>query len=205
MRTIIILYWMMLCVMFVLFLCGILRASEDAIAEVNNQRARAGLFPFIRDEGLTIGAERAADYCAARNIQFHTGNDGQFLPAECQRSWTSGAGMSSNKFMACYTEYPRMMPGESRHGGISGVQGQTIYAGAAIAYTSQGQRHCHLFVSGRPSSILSARPLVNFTQRIVYAAAKVTNRIVRPAVVPQINEIADVQQHGRRRMFFHRK
>lgn len=179
-----------------------LPAAEDAIAEVNQQRARTGLFPFIRDEGLTIGAQRAADYRAARHIQFHC-NDGQFLPPECQRSWTSGAGVSSNKFMACYTEYPRMMPGESMHGGISGVSGNTVYAGAAIAYDNRGQRYCHLFVSGRPSNIQPVKAMVQVTQRIIQAA--VTNRVVGKVAPVQTDENADVQHRGRRRLFFHRR
>ncbi len=130
-------------------------AANDALAEVNNQRARAGLFPFVYDEGLTQAASRVADVRAARHIQFHC-NDFQYLPSGVNGSGiVSGAGVSSNKFMACYTEYPRRMGGEASHGGIPGVQGNTVYAGAAVAYDSSGQRYCHLFVSGRPSGIVS--------------------------------------------------
>ncbi len=126
-------------------------SATDAMDEVNRQRQAHGLFPFIRDEGLSQSAARVADVRAARHIQFHC-NDSQYVPPGCP-GWSSGAGVSSQKFMACYAEWPNRMPGESPHGGISGVSGQTVYAGAATALDEHGSRYCHLFVSGRPSGI----------------------------------------------------
>jgi uncharacterized protein YkwD len=57
-------------------------ASEsDALAEVNMVRAQRGLPPYLRDEGLTVAAERAAAFRAERLIAGHTANDFAYLPA----------------------------------------------------------------------------------------------------------------------------
>ena len=54
--------------------------ATDAIDEVNATRAKRGLKPFVRDEGLTQAAMGAAAYRAKHLISGHTSNDFKFLP-----------------------------------------------------------------------------------------------------------------------------
>lgn len=60
---------------------GVESTATDALAEVNAARAKRGLRPFQRDEGLMVGALKCAEYRAARRMAGHTQNDFQFLPA----------------------------------------------------------------------------------------------------------------------------
>lgn len=145
-------------ILAILCLCSPLSAATDAMTELNNQRGRVGLFPFIEDAGLTQGAMKCADYRASWGMAGHTGDDFKFLPPGCMHMMSNGwmqekggAGVSSTGFSACYANYPQMLPKEQPHGGIPGVVGNNIYAGAAVAYDNRGQRYCSLFVSGSPS------------------------------------------------------
>ena len=101
----------------------------DALAEVNAARAMRGLPPYLRDEGLTVGALTVARFRAANGIGGHTGNDFAGLPAGVGASaagcaaWPVGLGWG-----AC-TTYERW-----------------TYAGAAWAIGADGRRYMHLFV-----------------------------------------------------------
>lgn len=169
-----------------------LHAAEDALDRLNAERATRGQHAFIRDEGLSIGAARCADVRARIHRWNHTSNDFGYLPAGVSAD-CAGCGLLVSYFNACYANSPsREFPAHYR------------FAGAAIAYDEAGRGYCHLFVSNRPSNIQPARPLANLTQRVVYAAAQATNRVLRPAPVPA-DESADVRHSGRRRFLSRRK
>jgi hypothetical protein len=92
-------------------------------------RAQRGLRPFLRDEELTIAAERAAAFRAALLIAGHTANDFAYLPpgavaraAGCA-AWTPDGGWGS-----CCTYEP------------------WTYAGAAWRMGRDGRRYMHLYV-----------------------------------------------------------
>lgn len=104
----------------------------SALAEVNQARARRGLHPFRYDHGLTIAANRAANYRAARGIQGHIGGsrgDFAMLPAGTHATtagcaaWPASFGWGS----CCTYE-------------------QHTYAGAAWVRGRDGRRYMHLFV-----------------------------------------------------------
>lgn len=104
----------------------------DAFDEVNVYRAQRGLRPFIRDEGLSIAAGRAAYYRAMHRIEGHVGGgmgDFQFVPAG---SYATSAGCAA-------------WPPEMGWGSCC-VRDNYTYAGAAWAMGSDGQRYMHLFV-----------------------------------------------------------
>jgi hypothetical protein len=103
--------------------------AVESLDEVNAVRAKRGLPPFIKDEGLTEGALKIAPYRAERLIAGHTSNDFAFLPKGVEASaagcaaWTPDWGWG-----ACCT-YDRYK-----------------YAGAAWAMGRDGRRYMHLFV-----------------------------------------------------------
>jgi hypothetical protein len=103
--------------------------DRDALVEVNLVRARRGLPPLLRDEGLTVAAERAAAFRAAHLITGHTANDFAYLPpgavaraAGCA-AWTPDWGWGS---CCTYEDW--------------------TYAGAAWCMGEDGRRFMHLFV-----------------------------------------------------------
>lgn len=104
-------------------------SSPDALDEVNATRAARGLRPYARDPYLTMAAQGAAEFRAARMIEGHTSNDFGFVPAGGYATsagcaaWEPGFGWGS-----CCT-----------------YDGYT-YAGAAYAYGRDGRRYMHLFV-----------------------------------------------------------
>jgi len=104
-------------------------SADDALETLNRQRASRGLRPYVRDEGLSLGADSAAAYRAKYCIEGHTNNDFQFLP---QGSRASAAGCAawhwSGEFgaCACYENY--------------------TYAGAAWYTGKDGRVYMHLFV-----------------------------------------------------------
>jgi hypothetical protein len=106
-----------------------LSVAGDALDQVNAQRARRGLPPFVRDEGLTRAAQAAASYRAANLMFGHTANDFQFLPPGAQAAAAGCAAYpASYGFMACCTY-------ESYR-----------FAGAASVVGSDGRTYHHLFV-----------------------------------------------------------
>src|SRR5579864_5774608 len=58
--------------------------ATDALDEVNTARTARGLRPFLRDEGLTLGARNVAAFRARHGIEGHTGNDFAGLPDGCR-------------------------------------------------------------------------------------------------------------------------
>jgi hypothetical protein len=105
-------------------------ASEnDALAEVNMARTRRGLPPYLRDEGLTVAAEHAAAFRAAKLIAGHTANDFAYLPHGAQATaagcaaWTPDWGWGSCCTYEAWT-----------------------YAGAAWCMGRDGRRYMHLYV-----------------------------------------------------------
>ena len=104
-------------------------AAEDALDEVNAARAKKGLAPFKRDDKLSEAAAKCADYRAARQIEGHTRNDFDFVPAGGKATaagcaaWKPEWGWGS---CATYESY--------------------TYAGAAFTVGKDGRRYMHLFV-----------------------------------------------------------
>ena len=112
--------------------------SVEAMDELNAQRARRGLRPFLRHDGLTVAAGRAAHFRAERLIAGHV-DDFAFLPSG---STANAAG--------CGAWYP--MPNQSGGPtfGTCCMWEDWTYAGAAWAWGSDGRRYMHLFVSNNP-------------------------------------------------------
>lgn len=112
------------------FMLGRSSSGGSALMECNAKRAGYGLNVLIEDPGLTIAAQRAAEYRAANLISGHTENDFQFIPAGCFAvsagcaAWPPHYGWGS-----CCTE----------------DSGYT-YGGAGWAWGRDGQRYMHLFV-----------------------------------------------------------
>jgi len=67
-------------------------SATEALDEVNAVRARAGLYPYLRDPGLTAAAQSAAAFRANRLIAGHTANDFTALPDGC---WARAAGCAA--------------------------------------------------------------------------------------------------------------
>jgi hypothetical protein len=107
------------------------RAGDDALDEVNRARAARGLRPFVRDDGLTAAAMRAADFRAARLLEGHSGNDFAFLPI--------GTGADAAGCAA--------WPQEFGWGACATYDAYT-HAGAAVTIGADGRRFMHLFVRG---------------------------------------------------------
>jgi hypothetical protein len=101
---------------------------RDALAEVNAVRARRGLPPFVRDEGLTRGAINVARFRAERLIEGHTANDFAGLPRGVRASAAGCAAWHGDDWGSCCT-YERW-----RH------------AGAAWCRGRDGRRYMQLFV-----------------------------------------------------------
>jgi hypothetical protein len=120
--------------------------ATDALDEVNAARQRAGLRPFVRDDGLAVAALSAARYRASRLIAGHV-NDFEHLPAGCSASaagcaaWEPSLGWGSCTTYESYT-----------------------HAGAAYAIGKDGRRFMHIFVRNGPQTS-SAASSVTVTHR----------------------------------------
>ena len=102
---------------------------DDALAEVNAERARRGLRPFLPDPALNQAARTCAQIRAARRIEGHLPNDFSYVPAgTTARSAGCGALEPSWGWGTCctYENY--------------------TYAGAAWVMGADGKRYMHLFV-----------------------------------------------------------
>lgn len=100
---------------------------SDALAEVNAVRAKRGLRPYVRDEGLTMAAKKCANIRAAGRIAGHI-DDFAMLPPGVSASAT-GCGALTPDWgwgTCCTTE-------------------NWTYAGAACVIGSDGKRYMHLF------------------------------------------------------------
>lgn len=101
----------------------------DGLAEVNRERARRGLRPFIYDAALTQAARSCAQIRASRRIRGHLRNDFAYVPAgTTARAAGCGALEPSWGWGTCCT-----------------YENHT-YAGAAWVMGSDGRRYMHLFV-----------------------------------------------------------
>ena len=118
-----------LAVLFALGFVGFALGADDALDELNATRAKRGLRPFVRDDGLTRAAAGCADFRAARLIAGHTSNDFTAVPAGTTAraagcaAWNPGMGWGS---CCTYDNY--------------------TYAGAAYAIGRDGKRYMHVFV-----------------------------------------------------------
>jgi len=106
--------------------------AVDALDEVNRKRAAHGLYPYQRDDALTVGAARAAHYRASR-LMFghvtHGAGDFQFLPPGATCAATG---------CAAYPDALGWMSCEDT--------GRTYrYAGAAWVRGADGRRYMHAF------------------------------------------------------------
>jgi hypothetical protein len=112
--------------LFAVLVLGLKGYGEDALDVVNKQRAARGLRAFQRDEGLSIAAEKCAQYRAKRLIEGHTSNDFAFVP-KGTRATTAGCAAWAEGFGACalYDNYR--------------------YAGAAWVRGRDGRNYCHVF------------------------------------------------------------
>lgn len=106
----------------------------EALDEVNAVRAKRGLKPFIRDDGLTEGAMNVAKYRANHLIAGHTHNDFSFLPEGVS---AQAAGCAA-------------WPPDMGWGACCTYENWT-YCGAAWAKGRDGKRYMHLFVAKKPS------------------------------------------------------
>lgn len=103
--------------------------SGDGLGEVNAQRAKRGLRPYIRDDGLTAGAFNVARFRADRLMFGHTANDMRGLPSGVTAAAAGCAAYPAHYgFMAC------------------SVYDNYRYAGAAFVTGRDGKRYCQLFV-----------------------------------------------------------
>jgi hypothetical protein len=104
-------------------------AAMDALDEVNAVRVARGLRPFVRDDGLTVGARNVAAFRAKHGIEGHTADDFAGLPdgaratASGCAAWEPGLGWGS----CCTYE-------------------NWSYAGAAWCTGRDGRRYMQLFV-----------------------------------------------------------
>lgn len=108
----------------------------EAMDELNAQRARKGIPPFIRDDGLTIAAGRAAAFRAARFMAGHTASDFAYVPAGSHAdaagcgAWAVGTVTTDGwTFGTCCADDRGY-----RFGGAAWVMG------------SDGRRYMHLYV-----------------------------------------------------------
>jgi hypothetical protein len=121
-------------------------AAQDGLDTVNRQRASKGLKPFIRDEAMSQGAAKIADYRAANLISGHVrGNRGDFafLPPGA-RATAGGAG-------AWPMDIVNIL-----HWGTCCSDENWTYAGAASAMGRDGKLYMHLFVSNSPNAMPSS-------------------------------------------------
>lgn len=106
-----------------------INGSDDALAEVNAERAKRGLQPLIHDPLLTQGALACAKARAASQIHGHLSSDFDYLPSGAQATAAGcGALEPSWGWGTCctYDNY--------------------TYGGAAWVMGSDGRRYMHLFV-----------------------------------------------------------
>ena len=105
------------------------KSVNDALAEVNDKRARRGLRPFLSDRLLNEAARTCAEIRATKRIEGHLASDFEYLPAGASAAAAGcGALEPSWGWGTCctYDNY--------------------TYAGAAWVMGTDGKRYMHLFV-----------------------------------------------------------
>lgn len=108
---------------------GEVGAVQDALAEVNAQRAARGMRPYLLCLQLQEAARACATYRARWRIVGHLQSDFVFLPPGARASCTGCAAWPpSMGFGACE------------------IFGGYTYAGAATVRGADGLNYCHLFL-----------------------------------------------------------
>ncbi len=109
-----------------------LEECRDALDEVNAERAKRGLRPYLNDPLLNKGAYSCAKYRAERLISGHCPNglgDFEFLPPEVNvNGVVGGCAAWREGFGAC------------------GLYGNYTYCGAAWKRGADGLKYCHVFL-----------------------------------------------------------
>jgi len=114
------------------------KGSDDALAEVNEYRAKRGLPPFQHDPLLTQAALKAATLRASRGIHGHLESDFACLPPGASADAAGcGALEDSWGWGTCCTE------------------DNYSHAGAAWVRGADGRRYMHLFVRNQGNAPLS--------------------------------------------------
>jgi hypothetical protein len=109
---------------------SLVEGAVEALDEVNARRAQKGLYPFVRDPHLTIGAAVCARHRATYLMFGHTSNDFAGLP---QGATAVGSG--------CAAWEPSWGWGSCCSDDVG-----PRYAGAAWVMGRDGKRYMHLFV-----------------------------------------------------------
>lgn len=112
--------------------------ATDAMDELNAQRVRRGLFPFLRDHGLTLAAARAAKHRADHGISGHVPGqmgDFAFLPAGTHADCAG---------CAAWEPWLVTTTGET-FGACASDSTEHRFAGAAWVMGSNGVRYSHVF------------------------------------------------------------
>lgn len=108
---------------------GSLASVDDALQEVNSERAKRGLKPFLPDPLLNQAARTCAKIRATKHIEAHLSNDFAHLPAGASAT-AAGCGALEPSWgwgtCCAYDSY--------------------TYAGAAWVMGTDGKRYMHLFV-----------------------------------------------------------
>ena len=104
-------------------------AVPVALAEVNAMRAARGLYPYVEDPLLTMGAQQAATLRANALWEGHTTNDFNCLPNGASARAAGCGACPQGTFAACcmFDRGPR-------------------FAGAAYVIGRDGRKYCQLFI-----------------------------------------------------------
>lgn len=100
----------------------------EALDELNELRKKRGLKPYIRDNGLTLAAARAAKARADRLLFGHLDNDFVCLPSGTRADAAGCAAYANTGWLSCC------------------MWESATYAGAAYVVGKDGKRYMHLFI-----------------------------------------------------------
>lgn len=100
----------------------------EALDELNELRKKRGLKPYIRDNGLTLAAARAARARADRLLFGHLDNDFACLPSGTRADAAGCAAYANTGWLSCC------------------MWELATYGGAAYVVGRDGKRYMHLFV-----------------------------------------------------------
>lgn len=125
--------WFLCCV---LALVSSVAWADNAIEQVNRQRAAKGLPPFINDPGLQQAAEACCNYRAKNCIEGHCNNDFQFVPAG---TYCPVAGCAAWRWDGTF--------------GACALYDNYRYAGCAWYMGRDGRCYMHAFYSNTPSAV----------------------------------------------------
>jgi len=124
--------WRLWLAAFILLFLQVLIARAEALEEVNLQRASWGQKALIKDEELTLAAQKIAEWQAYYQISLQTGYNGHEHPKYEPTGTSVGTGVSSSYgWSSCLME----------------VYG-SYKAGAGLAIGSDGNRYMVLILQG---------------------------------------------------------